>query len=133
MVNLVREYRAGRLQLFAPARKPGPAAGVAPAKDRARGRVIELRRAGLSAYEISTRLGAEGMPLNRTSVAEILTEEGFGRLLRPPCADGEYLACHARAGHPPAPHRPAGLHRLAGMRAHRQGRVAAARPRPGRA
>src|SRR5680860_303997 len=84
MVNLVREYRAGRLELFAPARKPGPAPGAAPAKDRARGRVIELRRTGLSTYEISTRLATEGTPLNRTSVAEILTEEGFGRLLRHP-------------------------------------------------
>jgi transposase len=84
MVNLVREYRAGKLDLFAPARKPGPAPGVAPAKDRARARVIELRRQGLSTSEISTRLGAEGTPLNRTSVGEILTEEGFGRLLRHP-------------------------------------------------
>jgi hypothetical protein len=84
MVNLVREHRAGRLELFAPARKPGPPAGVAPAKDRARGRVIELRRAGLSSYEISRRLAAEGTPLNRTGVAEILSEEGFGRLLRHP-------------------------------------------------
>ena len=31
MVNLVREYRAGALDLFAPARKPGPPPGVAPA------------------------------------------------------------------------------------------------------
>lgn len=84
MVNLVREYRAGKLELFAPPRKPGPPPGVAPAKDRARGRVIELRRDGLSTYEISTRLGAEGTPLNRTSVGEILAEEGFGRLLRHP-------------------------------------------------
>ncbi len=84
MVNLVREYRAGKLELFAPPRKPGPPPGVAPAKDRARGRVIELRRDGLSTYEISARLGAEGTPLNRTSVGEILAEEGFGRLLRHP-------------------------------------------------
>jgi transposase len=84
MVNLVREYRAGRLELFAPARKPGPPPGVAPAKDRARGRVIALRRQGLSTYEISAQLGAEGTPLNRTSVGEILAEEGFGRLLRHP-------------------------------------------------
>ncbi len=84
MVNLVREHRAGRLELFAPPRRPGPPPGVAPAKDRARGRVIELRRDGLSTYEISTRLAAEGTPLNRTSVGEILTEEGFGRLLRHP-------------------------------------------------
>ena len=84
MVNLVREHRAGRLELFAPPRKPGPPPGVAPAKDRARGRVIELRRQGLSTYEISARLAGEGTPLNRTSVGEILTEEGFGRLLRQP-------------------------------------------------
>jgi transposase len=84
MVNLVREYRAGRLDLFAPARKPGPRPGMAPGKERVRGRVIELRRAGLSTYEISARLTGEGTPLNRTSVGEILTEEGFGRLLRHP-------------------------------------------------
>src|SRR5438128_1943522 len=84
MVNLVREYRAGRLELFAAPRKPGPAPGVAPAKDRARARVIELRRQGLSSYEISRQLAGEHTPLNRTSVAEILTEEGFGRLLRHP-------------------------------------------------
>ena len=84
MINLVREYRAGTLQLFAPPRKPGPPPGAAPAKERARGRVIELRRQGYSSYEISGRLAAEGTPLNRTSVAEILAEEGFGRLLRRP-------------------------------------------------
>ena len=84
MVNLVREYRAGALELFAAPRRPGPPPGVAPAKDRARGRVIELRRQGLSTYEISAQLATEGTPLNRTGVAEILTEEGFGRLLRHP-------------------------------------------------
>lgn len=84
MVNLVREYRAGKLSLFTPPRKPGPAPGVAPAKERVRGRVIELRRQGLSAYEISATLASEQTPLNRTSVGEILTEEGFGRLLRGP-------------------------------------------------
>src|SRR5207244_1447313 len=62
----------------------GPPPGVAPAKDRARARVIQLRREGLSTYEISARLAGEGTPLNRTSVAEILSEEGFGRLLRRP-------------------------------------------------
>ena len=84
MVALVRDHRAGKLDLFAPARKPGPPPGTAPAKDRVRGRVIALRRQGQSAYEISAHLAAEGTPLNRTSVAEILTEEGFGRLLRHP-------------------------------------------------
>ncbi|MGH3190420.1 MAG: hypothetical protein ACRDOL_24790 [Streptosporangiaceae bacterium] len=84
MINLVREHRAGTLRLFAPPRKPGPPPGTAPAKERARGRVIGLRRQGYSTYEISGRLAAEGTPLNRTSVAEILAEEGFGRLLRRP-------------------------------------------------
>jgi hypothetical protein len=87
MVALVRDYRAGKLDLFAPARKPGPPPGTAPAKDRVRGRVIALRRQGLSAYEISAHLAAEGTPLNRTSVAEILAEEGFGRLLRHPAPE----------------------------------------------
>src|SRR6266704_1357459 len=87
MINLVREWRAGKLELFAPTRKPGPPPGVEPAKDRARGRVIQLRRQGLSTYEISARLAAEHTPLNRTSVAELLAEEGFGRLLRRPQPD----------------------------------------------
>jgi hypothetical protein len=87
MVALVRDYRAGKLDLFAPARKPGPPPGSAPAKDRVRARVIALRRQGLSAYEISAHLAAEATPLNRTSVAEILTEEGFGRLLRHPAPE----------------------------------------------
>jgi transposase len=84
MVNLVREFRSGKLELFAPPRKPGPPPGAAPGKECVRGRVIELRREGLSTYEISARLATEGRPLNRTSVGEILAEEGFGRLLRHP-------------------------------------------------
>ncbi len=84
MVDLARQLRAGKLALFAPPGRPGPAPGSAPKKDAARGRVIELRREGLSTYEISARLAQEGSPLNRTSVGEILAEEGFGRLLRHP-------------------------------------------------
>jgi len=82
MASLLREFRAGRLELFAAPGKPGPK--TAPAKERARARVIELRRAGLSVYEISARLRAEGTPLNRTGVGQVLAEEGFGRLLRGP-------------------------------------------------
>ena len=63
LVDLVRQYRAGRLDLFAPPRRPGPPPGTAPARDAARGRVIELRRRGLSTYEISARLSAEHTPL----------------------------------------------------------------------
>jgi transposase len=87
MINLVREHKAGKLELFAAPRKPGPPPGTAPAKDRARARAVELRRQGLSTYEISARLAAEGTPLNRTSVAEVLAEEGFGRLVRGPRQD----------------------------------------------
>src|SRR6266704_6841689 len=82
MASLLRNFRAGRLELFAPPGKPGPK--TAPAKDRARARVTELRREGLSVYEISARLRAEGTPLNRTGVGQTLAEEGFGRLLRGP-------------------------------------------------
>jgi len=92
MVDLVRQHRAGKLALFAAPRPPGPPPGTAPAKDRVRGRVIKLRREGLSTYEISTRLAADGTPLNRTSVAEILTEEGFGRLLRHPAEQASTAA-----------------------------------------
>lgn len=85
MADLIRDHRAGKVEPFAPKGRPGPPKGAAPAKDRARGRVVELGRSeDLSVYEISRRLAEEGTPLNRTSVAEILKEEGFGRLLRHP-------------------------------------------------
>jgi transposase-like protein len=80
MASLVRDHRAGRLELFTPPGRPGPRS--APAKDRARARAIELRREGQSVYEISARLRAEGIPLNRTGVGQILAEEGFARLVR---------------------------------------------------
>jgi transposase-like protein len=82
LASLVRDWRAGRLALFAEPGKPGRKS--APRKNAARARVIELRRQGLSVYEISSKLAAEGRPLNRTGVGQILAEEGFGRLLRHP-------------------------------------------------
>ena len=82
VASLVRDLRAGELAVFAPPGTPGRKS--APRKDAARGRVIELRRQGLSVHEISTRLAAEGRPLNRTGVGQVLAEEGFGRLLRHP-------------------------------------------------
>jgi transposase-like protein len=82
LASLVRDFRAGKLALFAEAGRPGRKS--APKKDAARGRVVELRRQGLSVHEISARLAAEGRPLNRTGVGQILAEEGFGRLLRHP-------------------------------------------------
>jgi len=94
MASLLRDFRAGKLELFAPPGKPGPK--TAPAKDRARARAVELRRAGLSVHEISARLRAEGTPLNRTGVGQVLAEEGFGRLLRGPAPEAS--ASPATAG-----------------------------------
>jgi transposase len=85
VASLVRDLRAGKLAVFAPPVAPGRKS--APRKDAARGRVIELRRQGLSAYEISTRLGQEGTPLGRSAVSGILREEGFGRLVRSPAPE----------------------------------------------
>src|SRR6266581_6129882 len=82
LASLVRDFRAGKLALFADPGRPGRKS--APRKDAARSTVIELRRQGLSVYEISARLAAAGTPLNRTGVGQILAEEGFGRLLRHP-------------------------------------------------
>src|SRR6266496_718200 len=85
VASLVRDLRAGKLTIFAPPGVPGRKS--APKKDAAHGRVIELRRAGLSVYEISTRLTSEGTPLGRSAVSDILREEGFGRLLRGPAPE----------------------------------------------
>ena len=81
---MARDFRAGRRDFFTDT-KPGPKR--APAKDAARGRIIELRRAGRSAYEIAHLLAAEGTRLNRTGVAEVLAEEGFARLWPRPHAE----------------------------------------------
>src|SRR5438132_5101828 len=72
----VRDFRAGRRDFFVTP-KPGPKS--APAKDAARARIVALRRAGHSAQEISEALKDTDTPLNRTSVAEVLAEEGFTR------------------------------------------------------
>ncbi len=94
MASLLRDFRAGTVQMFAPPGMPGPKS--APKKDAARLRVIELRRLGLSVHEISARLAAEGTGLNRTGVGQILAEEGFGRLLRGPAPEAS--ASPATAG-----------------------------------
>ena len=109
MINLVREHRAGNLGLFAAPKKPGPPPGTAPAKDRARGRVIELRRQGLSTYEISARLAAEGRPLNRTGGRGDSGRGGVRPAAAPPRARGQHQPGLPGPGHEPA----AGLgHRL---------------------
>jgi hypothetical protein len=62
--------------------KPGPKR--APAKQVARPRVLELRRAGHSIDEIAAALADEGTPLNRTGIAEVITDAGLPRLPRRP-------------------------------------------------
>src|SRR5919197_1242607 len=73
--------RGGRREFFVAVR-PGPK--VAPAKEAARSRVLELRVRGHSIDEIASALAAEGTPLNRTGIAEIIATEGLPRLWRRP-------------------------------------------------
>jgi hypothetical protein len=81
--SMVRDFRSGRREFFV-ASRPGPRR--APAKERAHDRIVELRAAGHSIDEIAHALVREGMPLNRTGIAEVIAEEGFGRLWRRPQA-----------------------------------------------
>jgi len=75
----------GRLALFAEPGRPGPQERAEEERLPAAG-LSSCAGRGLSVYEISARLAAEGTPLNRTGVGQILAEEGFGRLLRHPRA-----------------------------------------------
>jgi transposase len=84
--TLVRDWRAGRLELFASSR-PGPRSQ--PKKDKARTLALGLRREGRSLREIERALAAEGVPLSKTAVWELASEEGLGRLEREPEADTE--------------------------------------------
>jgi transposase len=77
---LVHEFRQNpHRQFFLPPAK-GP--HKAPKKDKARERVITLRKENLSIYDISTVIGAEGYEMSPASVSLILKEEGFARLPR---------------------------------------------------
>src|SRR5881392_178821 len=81
--SMVRDFRAGRREFFVSSR-PGPKR--APLKERAHARIVELRAGGHSIDEIALVLAREGMALNRTGIAEVIAEEGFGRLWRRPQA-----------------------------------------------
>ena len=74
--TLVRDYRAGRLELFASSR-PGPRSE--PEKDSARKLTLALRREGRSLAEITRALKAAGAPLGRPAIWELVGEEGLGR------------------------------------------------------
>src|SRR5436190_9571492 len=73
--SIVRDFRAGRREFFISSR-PGPKR--APLKERAHGRIVELRAAGHSIDEIPLVLTREGMALNRTGIGEVIAEEGLG-------------------------------------------------------
>lgn len=65
---------------FFVARKTGrPPGGV---EDRRRERIIELRKANLSIYDISLALKAEGLGMCPAAVSAILSEAGFSKLPR---------------------------------------------------
>jgi hypothetical protein len=81
LLSAVRDFRAGTREFFV-AGRPGPK--TAPAKDAARPRIIELRAAGHSIDEIAQALAAEGAPLNRTGIAEVIAEQGLPRMWRRP-------------------------------------------------
>src|SRR5438270_5789578 len=76
MNTAVSEFRGGRRDFFLTG-KPGPKS--APAKDAARARIVALRRAGHSAYEISEALAGPRTPLNRPPAAEVLADAGLIR------------------------------------------------------
>lgn len=85
----------GRQDRFFLNPRPGPTR--APAKNAARDRIIELRRAGHSATEIAEALAGTPTPLNRTGVAEVLAEAGLGRLpVRPSAERGAPYRDHPR-------------------------------------
>ncbi len=84
MLSAARDFRAGARDFFVTG-KPGPKS--APGKDAARSRILELRAAGHSIDEIAAALAAEGTPLNRTGIAEVIAAEGLPRLWRRPDAE----------------------------------------------
>jgi hypothetical protein len=84
LLSAVRDFRAGAREFFTTGR-PGPK--TAPGKDAARPKILELRAAGHSIDEIADALAAEGTPLNRTGIAEVIAAEGLPRLWRRPDAE----------------------------------------------
>ncbi len=90
--SLVRDFRAGKTGFFLNPR-PGPTR--APAKNAAREKILELRRAGRSATQICEALAGTATPLNRTGVAQVINEAGLGRLpIRPATENGPPFRDH---------------------------------------
>jgi hypothetical protein len=63
-------------------RTPAKGPQTAPKTDRARDRIIALRKQNLSIYDISRALAQEGQTLSPVAVAQVLRHEGFARLPR---------------------------------------------------
>ena len=61
--------------------KPAPGATRTSKKDRARDRVVALRKQNLSVYDIARVLAENDVGLSPASVAQILKQEGFARML----------------------------------------------------
>jgi len=91
MRSVVRDFRAGKTGFFLNPR-PGPTR--APAKNAAREKILELRRAGQSAIQISEALAGTATPLNRTGVAQVINEAGLGRLPTRPAENGPPFRDH---------------------------------------
>jgi transposase len=81
--TLVRDWRAGRLSLFASSR-PGPRRQ--PKKDRARSLALALRAEGRSLRQIERALRAADAPLSRTAIAELLADAGAAAPAAPAAA-----------------------------------------------
>jgi hypothetical protein len=71
--TLVRDWRAGRLELFACSR-PGPRRQ--PKKDAARSLALALRAERRSLRQIERAVAAAGTPLSRTAIGELLADAG---------------------------------------------------------
>jgi len=77
---LCHEFRQNPEREFFTVASKGPHA--APSRDRARERVVALRKQNLSIYDIAAALTKEDEPISPAAVALIISEEGFAKLPR---------------------------------------------------
>ena len=76
------EFRRNPARPFFLTPRKGPS--ITPKTDRARQRVVALRKQNCSVYEIAQALENEDMRLSPSAVAKILSDEGFAKLPRRP-------------------------------------------------
>ena len=77
---LVHHFRQNPRRSFFLTPAKGPQS--APKADPLRDLIIALRKQNLSIYDISRNLAHQGHPLSPVAVAQVLKDEGFGRLPR---------------------------------------------------